>query len=191
MKKKFTQLAVLALFFAFLAPVAVQAQAKTAVIYFSATGSTEQVATEVQKALKAEIFKIEVEKPYPTDDKQLRDAVAAEQKDKKWPAIKKSAFDVSKYDILVIGSPVWNSSVSSPVVSFLNATDLGGKKVYLFGTCSGGEGAFFDDFEKLLKNGKLQTQVAGKVTKKGTAFQNVKSDKKIGDKIGAWVKTIK
>lgn len=191
MKKKFTQLAVLALFFAVLAPAAVQAQAKVAVIYFSATGSTEQVALAAQKALKADIYKIEVEKPYPADDKQLRDVATQEQKDKKWPAIKKSALDVSKYDTLVIGSPVWNTSISNPMVSFLTATDLGGKKVYLFGTCTGGEGAFFDDFEKNLKNGKLQTSVAGKVTKKGQIFQNVKSDKKIDDKIGAWVKTIK
>ena len=192
MKKKFTQLAVLALFFAVLAPAAVQAQSKVAVIYFSATGSTEQVALEVQKALKADVYKIEVEKPYPADDKQLRTAVEAEQKEKKWPAIKKFAtpFDAAKYDIIVIGSPVWNSAVSSPLMAFLTTTDLGGKRVFLFGTCSGAEGGFFDDFEKNIKNGKVQTRVVGKNTYKGQIFQNVKGDKKIGEKITAWVKTI-
>ena len=106
MKKKLTQLAVLGLVCAFMAPVAANAQnAKTAVIYFSQSGNTEKVAKKVAELTKADIYKIEVEKPYPADRKALDPVVKGEQDTKKWPAIKKIDVDLSKYNTILIGSP--------------------------------------------------------------------------------------
>ena len=43
--------------------------------------------------------------------------------------IEESGFDFSKYDRIVIGSPIWNSRLSSPINSLLDKVDLSGKNV--------------------------------------------------------------
>lgn len=58
------------------------------------------------------------------------------------PELKKSDLDISAYDAVFVGYPVWATDVLQAVLSFLNEYDLTGKTVIPFCTHYGyGRGA--------------------------------------------------
>ncbi|WP_298521787.1 flavodoxin [uncultured Methanobrevibacter sp.] len=112
------------------------------VAYFSASGVTKDVAERIAGENGYDIFEIEpVEKYTPADldwtDKNSRSTI--EMNDKSFrPPIKESC-DVSAYDTVVIGFPVWWYTAPSIINTFIESVDLTGKTIKLFCT-SGGSG---------------------------------------------------
>ncbi|MGZ3421815.1 MAG: flavodoxin family protein [Polyangiales bacterium] len=111
---------------------------KTLVVYFSRTGKTRQAAQEVARALGADLEEIKE----PTSRRglmgYLRSSIEAtfHQQTK----IDRPVHDPSKYDLVVIATPVWNTSVASPVRTYL--TEFG-KRLPRIAVleCLGGAGA--------------------------------------------------
>ncbi len=56
------------------------------------------------------------------------------------PDIAPPAHDLAQYDLVVVGTPIWNASVSSPVRAFLSRNRKDLKRVAFFCTM-GGRGA--------------------------------------------------
>ena len=54
------------------------------------------------------------------------------------PELKNKVEDISKYDVIFIGSPNWWSTIAPPVATFLTSYDLSGKTVVPFFTHGGG-----------------------------------------------------
>lgn len=116
------------------------AKTKPLVVYWtwSETHNTKVVAEMIQQKTGADIALIEMVTPYPSD---FGAAAQAGQRDKaqpKAPAIKDIGVDVSKYDPIYVGTPIWFSSFAPPVRTFLQSYDLKGKNVALF--CTHGQG---------------------------------------------------
>jgi len=59
---------------------------------------------------------------------------------------------MSSYDLILVGSPVWWYTVSTPVMSFLKQADFAGKKVSAFCTHEGGVGKFSPHFKEQAQN---------------------------------------
>ncbi len=114
-------------------------QMKTLVTYFSATGTTEAVAKQLASMANADIQPITPEKAY-TDadldwtDKNSRSTI--EHRDDLRPAIKK-ADNVTSYDIIYVGFPIWWYSNPEIIDTFFETYDLSGKTVILFATSGG------------------------------------------------------
>ena len=111
---------------------------KVLVVYFSATGTTEQVAKQIAKYADADIFEITPAKPYSSADldwtnKQSRSSVEMNNP-KVRPEIKSVSVDVSKYDYIFLGYPIWWDLAPRAVNSFIEAADLSGKTVIPFAT---------------------------------------------------------
>ena len=111
---------------------------KILVVYFSATGTTEQVAKQIAKNTDADICEIAPAKPYTNADldwtnKQSRSSVEMNNP-KARPEIKAVSVDVSKYDYIFLGYPIWWDLAPRTVNSFIDATDLTGKTVIPFAT---------------------------------------------------------
>ena len=111
---------------------------KVLVVYFSATGTTEQVAKQIAKYADADIFEITPAKPYSSADldwtnKQSRSSVEMNNP-KARPELKALSVDVSKYDYIFLGYPIWWDLAPRTVNSFIDATDLAGKTVIPFAT---------------------------------------------------------
>jgi flavodoxin len=112
------------------------------VAYFSASGVTKSIAEKIANENGYDIFEIEPVEIYtPADldwtDKNSRSTI--EMNDKAFrPPIKESC-DVSEYDIVVIGFPVWWYTAPSIINTFIESVDLSGKKIKAFCT-SGGSG---------------------------------------------------
>lgn len=100
-------------------------------------GTTEYVANLIQKAVGGDIHRIETVIPYTTDFDELRDVNHEEMEQNLMPELKESKLDISKYNTVFIGYPVWATSVPQAVLSFLQEYDMSGKTVIPFCTHDG------------------------------------------------------
>ena len=118
---------------------------KALVAYFSATGTTKDVAERLAGAIGADLFEIKPERPY-TDadlnwrDKQSRSSVEMNDRASR-PAIAGAVTNLADYATVFVGYPIWWYREPSIVDTFVesNAAALAGKTVVPFAT-SGGSG---------------------------------------------------
>ena len=116
---------------------------KKLVAYFSASGRTAKVAEKLANELDADLYEIKPEVRYTKVDlnwmnKKSRSSV--EMNDKSFrPAIITGDVDVSGYDMVYLGFPIWWYVAPTLINTFLEAYDFSGKKIVLFAT-SGGSG---------------------------------------------------
>lgn len=103
-------------------------------------GNTEYVASLIQEATGADVFRIEAEVPYITDDHAaLIEYAKDEQTNDARPAIADTIENFDDYDTVFIGYPIWWSDLPMIMYTFLESYDFSGKDVYLFST-NGGSG---------------------------------------------------
>ena len=99
---------------------------KVLVAYFSASGVTENVALKVARAVDGDLFEIEPKIRYTAQDLDWRDKTSRstiEMQDKKSrPEITHTA-DLSEYDTVVIGFPVWWYTAPTIINTFLESID--------------------------------------------------------------------
>lgn len=129
-----------------------KASPKVLILYFSLTGNTDYMAQELQKKTGADMFRVETVNPYPAERPAMTEVPKKELETGTLPALKKLPANLASYDLILVGSPVWWYTVSTPVMSLLKQVDFQGKKVAPFCTHGGGLGTFFPDFKKQAKN---------------------------------------
>ncbi len=100
-------------------------------------GTTEYVARMIQENVGGDLHLIQTQEPYPTNFDELRDLNHKEMAEGYLPALIESNLDISGYDTVFIGYPVWATEVPQAVLSFLNKYDLSGKTVIPFCTHDG------------------------------------------------------
>ena len=116
---------------------------KILVAYFSASGVTKKAASLLAKAADADLFEIEPKIPYTGADldwrnKESRSSLEMTDPSSR-PEIKSRVENLSDYDAVFLGFPVWWYTAPTIVKTFLEAHDFTGKKIVLFAT-SGGSG---------------------------------------------------
>jgi len=108
---------------------------KILVVYYSRTGHTRQVAAEVAAALGADLEEIQDPTPRSGFFGYLRSG--REAYFRRLAPIAAAGRDPSRYDLVVIGTPIWNASLSSPVRSYLRRYGFAIRSVAFFCTCGG------------------------------------------------------
>ena len=116
---------------------------KILVAYFSASGKTAKVAETLAKTAGADLYEIKPEIPYTKADlnwmnKNSRSSVEMNDKSSR-PAIADKNADISGYDTILLGFPIWWYVAPTIINTFLESYDFSGKKIVLFAT-SGGSG---------------------------------------------------
>lgn len=116
---------------------------KVLVVYFSATGTTEGVARQIAEATGADLLSIRPAKPYTVADLDWNNDASRSSREmtdaKSRPAIAADSVDVSAYDKIYLGFPIWWGAAPRVVNTFIESHDLEGKSVIPFAT-SGGSG---------------------------------------------------
>lgn len=117
--------------------------AKTLVAYFSASGTTMDVASRLARMMDSDLFAIVPADPYTSADldwrdKQSRSTLEASDPSCR-PAITSQIEDIEDYDTILLGFPIWWYVAPAIINTFLESYDLTGKTVILFAT-SGGSG---------------------------------------------------
>ena len=113
------------------------------IAYFSVSGVTKRAAEQLACLTGADLYEIRPEKPYSREDldwrnKQSRSSLEMMDPSSR-PALAQSVPDVSSYDMVYIGFPVWWGVAPRPVNTFIESAHLEGRPVYIFAT-SGGSG---------------------------------------------------
>lgn len=116
---------------------------KALVAYFSASGTTMDVASRLARMTDSDLFAIVPADPYTSADldwrdKQSRSTLEAADPSCR-PAITSQIEDIEDYDTIFLGFPIWWYVAPAIINTFLESYDLTGKTVVLFAT-SGGSG---------------------------------------------------
>lgn len=113
------------------------------VAYFSATGRTAKVAKQLAQALHSEIYEIKPEVKYNKSDlnwMNSKSRSSLEMNSKSFrPRIITGDIDVSGFDTIYLGFPIWWYVAPTVINSFLESYDFSDKKILLFAT-SGSSG---------------------------------------------------
>ena len=154
---------------------------KVAVVYFSATGTTKQVAGLIKNETSADIFEIMPKQKYTSEDLNYGDRntrATKEQNDENARPEIENKIDLSNYDIVYLGYPIWWGNVPKIVLSFMDNTNLDGKTVIPFCT-SGSTG--ISTSENTLKSYKTNIKwISGK------RFSNSTTK----DEVSNWIKNL-
>lgn len=108
---------------------------KTAIIYYSKTGTTQKIANQIADAFDGELFPIESEKAYggyfSSVLRVLKEKITHHQ-----PKAKKTNTNFNDYDLIFVGFPVWAETMPQIVEDYLNQCQLSNKKIAGFVTAT-------------------------------------------------------
>lgn len=157
---------------------------KTLVVYYSATGNTENVANYIATATDGDLFELEPAEPYSDADLNWTDdnsRVVREHDDESLRDIELVADAVENwdsYDTVFIGYPIWWGIAAWPVNGFIEANDFTGKTVIPFCTSSS---------SGLGESGELLAEMAGTGDwQEGQRFRSGASE----SDVAAWVENL-
>lgn len=155
---------------------------KKLVAYFSASGVTESVARNLSQTAGADLYRIQPEVPYTSADldwmnKKSRSSIEMNDPASR-PAIVAGDLDISSYDVVFLGFPVWWYVAPTIINSFLETYNFSGKTVIPFAT-SGSSG--IENCEK-----KLQQQYPSINWKSGKLLNGHPGQ----DVLDSWVKSL-
>ena len=113
------------------------------VAYFSASGTTKDRAEQLAKNVGANLYEIVPAMKYTSEDlnwmdKRSRSSLEMNDTSSR-PALVEKETDLSGYDTVYIGFPIWWYTAPRIISSFFESNDLSGKRIVLFAT-SGGSG---------------------------------------------------
>ena len=108
---------------------------KILIVYYSHSNHTENIANIIKQRLNCDIKKIKAEEYENINTVDLTNLVT-EQIQKNY-LLKTEMIDMSGYNVIFIGSPVWKGDLSLPVKSFLVNNDFKNKTIIPFYTFGG------------------------------------------------------
>ena len=150
---------------------------KTLVAYFSASGATKAVAERLAKGIGADLVEIEPAVPYTNADldwtkKNSRSTIEMNDLSCR-PEIASKMADMSQYDVVFVGFPVWWYREPSIIDTFMEQYDFTGKTVIPFATSGGSQ---LGDSAK-----NMQALATGAKVLEGRRFTARASEKELAD----------
>lgn len=131
---------------------------KTLVVYYSATGNTQEAASLIAELTGGDLFELEPADPYTDEDLNYSDENSRvvyehDNPDARGVALVQDTVDNwAEYDTVFLGYPIWWGIAAWPVNDFVTANDFTGKTVIPFCTsASSGLG----------ESGELLAEMAG------------------------------
>lgn len=139
---------------------------KTLLVYYSLTSLNDTIAKKIQKKYDVDIFKIQPTIEYPKAMYGCWDIVRAWRNVGSIPnhreplpnmdnlptGIKNELPDLSNYENIIIGGPVWGWTMSDPIMAYLDQADLSGKNVLAYWTCVDTDYNYDHDLKTMLSN---------------------------------------
>ncbi len=122
---------------------------KVLIAYYSYSGNTKAAAQKIQNITGGDLFEIKPKKEYSKDYNTVVDQAQQEKQNDVRPELVEN-IDVSGYDVIFIGTPVWWYTMTPPVKTFITSNNFEGKIIAPFCTHGGGgESSTYTDIKKL------------------------------------------
>lgn len=126
---------------------------KTLMLYYSLSGKTKKLAEYVSKKLRCDVEEIKRKDEIGAKSLFMQIVtISFEMLIGKKPKLKPMKSDISKYDKIIIGTPLWAGNLSTPIRAFLKAYGSDMKDVAFFCTKGGDDSKIMkitDSFESL------------------------------------------
>ncbi len=129
------------------------------IVYYTYTGHTKIIAEYIQKKLNCDILELKPVIPYSTDYQKVVDEEQNNSSSNETLELKKINVDLSKYEEIIIGSPVWWYTITPVIRTFLKENDLSNKKIIPFATNAGWLGHTFEEIKKLCPNSNVENEM--------------------------------
>ena len=129
---------------------------KPIVLYYSYGGNTRRIAEKIKRTLHADMAEIRTVFPYTGSYDDVVDQGQQEVNSGFRPEICPLEIDLSQYDTVILGTPVWWYTFAPAISSFLHNVDLSGKTVFTFATNGGWIGHTFQDVRAACPNSTVQ-----------------------------------
>lgn len=100
-------------------------------------GNTQYIAELISRETDADLFEIVAEDAYPGTYDRMVSRAEQEQNDDARPAIKNGITNISQYDTIYVGYPIWWSDMPQIMYTFFDTYDLSGKEIIPFCTHAG------------------------------------------------------
>lgn len=144
--------------------LAVSSHAKTLVVYYSYTNNISRIVAELTKQIEADVIRIEpAEKGldsaannYAIGSAQIAAIRSNPDDASSYPAIDPVSVNLSEYDCIIIGAPLWWSNMAAPLQTFLfqHGSEMAGKKIGLIvSSASSGISGVESDARRLIPGG--------------------------------------
>ena len=148
---------------------------KSLVIYFSRTdenyfggqmryiekGNTEIAAEYIRDLTGADLFKVERKTPYAKDYMTCIEEAKQEQRRNELPELKEYLDDISGYDVIYIGGPIYWGTLPQPMFTELTRLNFNGKTVMPFSTHEGsGLGSIERDLKRVCVGAEVKSGLA-------------------------------
>ena len=152
---------------------------KTLIAYYSYSGNTKAVAEKIQQINGGDLFEIQTKQQYPTNYNDIVNQAKNEKEQNYMPELIDNG-NVSDYDTIYIGTPVWWYTFATPIKTFLTKNDFAGKVIKPFCTHGGGGASFtYTDIHKLCPQSDIKEGF--------TSYEHSAKDIDIEN----WVKSVK
>ena len=147
-------------------------------------GNTRILAEMIAEATGADTFEIKPAKPYPKEYTPATEAAKKEKLENARPEIVGTMPDVSKYDVIFLGYPIWWGDLPMPCYTFFDKVKLEGKSVAPFCTH---EGSGLSDTDRYIAE-TTKAKVTEALVMTGTTAQNSRDEAK--KEVSAWLKKV-
>lgn len=125
------------------------------IVFFSYTGNTKMIANKIRERLNCDILEIKTVIPYSDDYETVVNDEQNGEASNHLPEIQNINTDLSKYDEIILGTPVWWYRPVPAIRTFLTKNDLSGKTIKPYATNAGWLGRTFKEIETLCPNSKV------------------------------------
>lgn len=139
----------------------------TIIIYYSKSGKTQALAQKIKADLNCDILKLEPQKEYGGYISAVLRA-GKEIVTKTSSKYKTQIPDLSPYDRIFLGYPIWYSAAPSFVIDFISKCETDGKEIVAFATAgANGIASSLDGIKKVCPKAKLATPFCSTMMNKG------------------------
>lgn len=121
---------------------------KTLLVYYSYTGNTKIIVDIIKEKVDCDVVELKPKTPFLEEDYQaIVDKYQSNESSKECVEIEDINIDLSDYEKVIIGTPVWWYTITPVLREFLKNNDLSQKQVYAFVTNAGWLGRTFKEIE--------------------------------------------
>ena len=152
---------------------------KTLIVYYSASGNTEEAASYIAAATGGDLFELEPKEAYTdadldwTDDDSRVCREHENEDERKVELVSETAPDWDSYETVFIGYPIWWGIAAWPVDGFIAANDFTGKTVIPF--CTSASSGFGESGELLEEMAGTGDWLEGERFSSGVSEEDVKN----------------
>ena len=131
---------------------------KSLIVFYSLTGNCKRIANEFNEKYPSDILEIKLKRGFKKPKMNFINSFIGgfQAVTKRTPEINHLDINLNEYNQIILGTPVWASTMAPAVRTFIKKYNIENKKIILFLSSKGHAGNTFSDIKNILnKNNEI------------------------------------